>query len=78
MQIVAAAGLASNFSAVRSLITSGIQEGHMKMHLGNILRQLSASPEEVSLVKKEFSGRPISHAGIENFLQSVRNQDNKS
>ena len=78
MQIVAAAGLASNFSAVRSLITSGIQKGHMKMHLGNILRQLSASPGEVSLVKKEFSGRLISHAGIENFLLSVRNQSKKS
>jgi len=44
----------------------------------NILRQLSASPGEVSLVKKEFSGRPISHAGIENFLQSVRIQEKKS
>jgi len=78
MQIVAAAGLASNFSALRSLITTGIQQGHMKMHLGNILRQLNASPEEESQVKKEFSGRPISHAGIENFLQSERNQSKKS
>jgi len=75
MQIVAAAGLACNFSAVRSLVTSGIQEGHMKMHLGNILRQLNATPGEVSLVKKEFSGRTISHAGIENFLNSVRKQN---
>ena len=46
MQIIAAAGLANNFSAVRSLITTGIQQGHMKMHLGNILRQLNATPEE--------------------------------
>ena len=78
MQIVAAAGLACNFSAVRSLITTGIQQGHMKMHLGNIMRQLDATPLEVSLVKKEFSGRTISHAGIENFLRSVRKQNKKT
>lgn len=75
MQIVAAAGLASNFSAVRSLITTGIQEGHMKMHLGNILRQLNATAEESDLVKNEFSGRLISHADIENFLLSIRKQN---
>ena len=32
MEIVAV-GLAQNFAALRSLITSGIQQGHMKMHL---------------------------------------------
>ena len=37
MQIIAVAGLAQNFAAVRSLVTSGIQKGHMKMHLLNIL-----------------------------------------
>lgn len=78
MQIVAAAGLASNFSAIRSLVTTGIQQGHMKMHLGNILRQMEATPEELALVKKEFSGKAISHAGIKNFLQSVRDQSKES
>ena len=78
MQIVAAAGLASNFSAVRSLITTGIQKGHMKMHLGNILRQLNATPGEAAIIKKEFSGKPISHAGIENFLESLRDQNKGS
>ncbi len=77
MQVVAAAGLASNFSAVRSLITGGIQQGHMKMHLGNILRQLKATTEESGLVKKEFSGRVISHADIENFLDIIRKQNQK-
>ena len=43
MEIVAVAGLAQNFAALRSLITSGIQKGHMKMHLTNILNQLQAS-----------------------------------
>ena len=43
MQIITVAGLAQNFAAVRSLVTSGIQKGHMKMHLLNILNQLSAT-----------------------------------
>ena len=43
MQIISAAGLAQNFAAIRSLITSGIQKGHMKMHLLNILNQLKAT-----------------------------------
>ena len=36
MEIVAVAGLAQNFAALHSLVTSGIQKGHMKMHLLNI------------------------------------------
>ncbi len=43
MEIVAVAGLAQNFAALRSLVTSGIQKGHMKMHLFNILNQLGAN-----------------------------------
>ncbi len=76
MQIVAAAGLASNFSAVRSLITTGIQKGHMKMHLGNILRQLNASPEEIDLVREHFKQRTVSHADISAFIESIRNKPN--
>ncbi|MBP7273620.1 MAG: hydroxymethylglutaryl-CoA reductase, degradative, partial [Saprospiraceae bacterium] len=37
MLIIATTGLAQNFAAVRSLVTIGIQKGHMKMHLHNIL-----------------------------------------
>ena len=37
MMIASAMGLANNFSAIRSLVTKGIQRGHMKMHLMNIL-----------------------------------------
>jgi hydroxymethylglutaryl-CoA reductase len=32
MQIAAAAGLANNFSAIKALITHGIQAGHMPLH----------------------------------------------
>lgn len=74
MQIIAAAGLANNFSAVRSLITTGIQHGHMKMHLGNILRQLNANPEEAALAREQFRDQTISHAAVSDFLNAQRNQ----
>jgi hydroxymethylglutaryl-CoA reductase len=77
MQIVAAAGLANNFSAVRSLITTGIQKGHMKMHLGNILRQLHATEREVELTSSHFSDRPVSHAEVSDFLEKLRVQQSE-
>ncbi|MEZ7918259.1 MAG: hydroxymethylglutaryl-CoA reductase, degradative, partial [Patiriisocius sp.] len=43
MQLVAVAGLAQNFAALRSLVTTGIQKGHMKMHLMNILNGVQAT-----------------------------------
>ena len=46
MQIVAAVGLSQNFGALKSLITSGIQMGHMKMHLLNILNQNKATQKQ--------------------------------
>ena len=46
MKIVAVSGLAQNFGALRALVTTGIQKGHMKMHLFNILNQLEATEEE--------------------------------
>ena len=74
MQIVASAGLANNFSAIRSLITTGIQEGHMKMHLGNLLRQLDASESESLAARDYFSERKVSYAGVQNFLDRHRQQ----
>ncbi len=35
-QVVAAVGLAQNFAALRALSTTGIQQGHMKLHAKNI------------------------------------------
>jgi len=68
MGITAAAGLAQNFSAIRSLITTGIQKGHMKMHLLNILNQLEATEEEKTKIVDYFKDKvPSYHATIEIF-----------
>lgn len=72
MQIVASVGLAQNFAALRSLTTTGIQEGHMKMHLNNILNQFDATEEERAQVKKHFKTHAVSHSAAVNLIQSLR------
>lgn len=72
MEIIAVAGLAQNFAAIRSLVTTGIQKGHMKMHLMNILNQLKATDEEKIQAVKYFANRLISHSAITHFLKSIR------
>jgi hydroxymethylglutaryl-CoA reductase len=72
MQIVAVAGLAQNFAALRSLTTTGIQEGHMKMHLNNILNQLEATTDERDLVRDHFKENVVSHAAVVSFIENLR------
>ena len=74
MEIVAVAGLAQNFAALRSLTTSGIQQGHMKMHLNNILNQHQATKEEKQLVIAHFENKTASHNLVVDFLESLRNK----
>lgn len=72
MQIVAVAGLAQNFAALRSLTTTGIQEGHMKMHLNNILNQFKTNDEESVLIRKHFKHHVISHSAVVDFIENLR------
>jgi hydroxymethylglutaryl-CoA reductase len=69
MMLMAALGMANNFSAITSLVTSGIQKGHMKMHLSNILNQLGASPEQKKAATEHFSGQTISYASVDKYLK---------
>ena len=72
MQIVATVGLAQNFAALRSLTTTGIQEGHMKMHLNNILNQYQATDEERKTISKHFESNTISHSEVVAFIDDLR------
>lgn len=72
MMIVAVAGLAQNFAALRSLTTTGIQDGHMKMHLNNILNQFEANDEERIATRKHFKNNIVSHSGVVDFLENLR------
>ena len=70
MEIIAVAGLAQNFAALRSLVTSGIQKGHMKMHLFNILNQLGAKLSQKEAALNYFKKNTVSVKAVSDFLQS--------
>ncbi|MFB0942467.1 MAG: hydroxymethylglutaryl-CoA reductase, degradative [Patiriisocius sp.] len=72
MQLVAVAGLAQNFAALRSLVTTGIQKGHMKMHLMNILNGVQATDTEKALAVTHFTSHQVSHSAVISFVEQLR------
>lgn len=72
MRIAAAAGLANNFGAVQSLVTKGIQLGHMKMHLLNILNVFEATEEEKNKAVEYFKNIKVSYANVADFIKALR------
>ena len=71
MGIAAAAGLANNFGAVKSLTTTGIQQGHMKMHLFNIMNQLEVKNGNKDKVVEHFKDRNVSVSAVRSFVESL-------
>lgn len=53
-KIIACVGLAQNFSALRALVTKGIQKGHMKLHNKSIAILNGAKLEEIDLIQKKI------------------------
>ena len=72
MGIVAVSGLAQNFAALRALVTTGIQKGHMKMHLMNILTQLEATLEEKEKIAAHFADKVPHHREVVNYFCNLR------
>ncbi len=72
MMITATLGMANNFAAVRSLVTKGIQQGHMKMHLMNILNHFKASKSEKEKALNYFSDHKVSFAEVGDFIKNLR------
>ena len=72
MRITAVAGLAQNFAAVNSLVTTGIQKGHMKMHLMNILNQFEANAEEREKAVEYFKTHTVTHSEVIKLLEKLR------
>ncbi|MCA1745774.1 MAG: hypothetical protein LC643_08775, partial [Bacteroidales bacterium] len=71
MSIAAAAGLANNFSAVASLVTTGIQKGHMKLHLSNILNSLGATEQQKAAAQDYFKDQTVSQKAVREFLEKA-------
>ena len=72
MEIVAVAGLAQNFAALKSLTTTGIQQGHMKMHLLNILNQFEANAAEKIQLIEHFKTHTVTHSAVVEAIENLR------
>ncbi|MBK8625119.1 MAG: hydroxymethylglutaryl-CoA reductase, degradative [Saprospiraceae bacterium] len=72
MRIIASVGLAQNFAALRSLVTTGIQQGHMKMHIMNILNHLQANDSEVDQTLSYFADKTVSFSAVRDFIAKIR------
>ncbi len=72
MKITAVAGLAQNFAAINSLITTGIQQGHMKMHLMNILNQFEATKTEKEELINYFKTNTVTHSEVVAQIEKLR------
>ena len=68
MNIICSVGLAQNFAAVKSLVTSGIQKGHMKMHLINLLIKQNATKDQINKSEEYFKDKDINSQSVKDFL----------
>ena len=74
MQIVAVAGLAQNFAALRSLVTTGIQKGHMKLHLLNMLNQMGATDSEKRQLVDYFRDHAVTNSSVKEALERIQSK----
>ncbi len=72
--VMASAGLAQNLAAMRALATSGIQSGHMKLHVRNMAVSAGAMENEVEQVAKvaNESDQRITQSLVDGILRSLR------
>jgi hydroxymethylglutaryl-CoA reductase len=72
-RIIAAVGLAQNFSAMKALATTGIQKGHMALHAQNIAMMAGAVGEEIERVARVLVQRGTVRIDVaETELQALR------
>jgi len=70
--IMASAGLAQNLSALRALVSEGIQKGHMKLHARNLASAAGAKSEQVEqIVQKMVQENNISLNRAKELLDQI-------
>lgn len=75
--ILAAVGLCQNFAALRALVTTGIQAGHMKLHAKSLALLAGASDHEVEQVTALLHQQP--HLNLETaqrIVTMIRTENN--
>lgn len=79
-EIIAAVGLVQNLGAIRALTTVGIIEGHMKLHISNLVLSAGATEQEVPIVEDRLreilkSTRRVSLQQAVEVLEDIRDHN---
>lgn len=71
--VIASLGLAQNFAALKALVTTGIQAGHMKLQARSLALLAGAKEEEVPrLVSQLLENKPFNLEKAKTLLQELR------
>lgn len=71
--IIASLGLAQNFAALKALVTTRIQAGHMKLQARSLALLAGAKEEEVPrLVSQLLENKPFNLEKVQTLLQELR------
>ena len=71
--IIASLGLAQNFAALKALVTTGIQAGHMKLQARSLALLAGAKEEEVPrLVNQLLENKPFNLEKAQTLLQELK------
>ena len=63
-RVIAAVGLVQNLGAIRALCTEGIIQGHMKLHIDNLLMVAGATDGEIPLLKERLQHRLMTNKRV--------------
>ncbi|MCY7136330.1 hydroxymethylglutaryl-CoA reductase, degradative [Streptococcus gordonii] len=74
--LIVSVGLAQNFAALKALVSTGIQAGHMKLQAKSLALQAGAQDEEIAAVVRLLSAKKAFNlTAAQEILADLRKQD---
>lgn len=74
--IIVSVGLAQNFSAIKALVTEGIQKGHMGLHSRSLAISVGATGDEIEQLSQLLKGeKNMNLATAQALLAQIRGED---
>ena len=74
--LIVSVGLAQNFAALKALVSTGIQAGHMKLQAKSLALQAGAQDEEIAaVVSRLTTKKTFNLAAAQEILADLRKQD---
>ena len=72
--IITSVGLAQNFAAIKALVTTGIQHGHMKLQARSLALFAGAKGKEIDIIVEKLleSGKSINLENVKEILEEIK------